>query len=298
MQRVERFLNWREPIAEAYFPKLDSLVSSRGWPSRTANQKISNLFRETDQLKFDIDDLERWRDRIYAGIHAGAIQGSNGEQIPLDEFGGIDVLGNILESSDLNPNPNFYGNLHNMGHVFISLLHDPDGRHLETFGVMGDSATAMRDPVFYRWHGFVDDIFQEYKQTLPAYTEPQLNFQGVSVTGVSVVSQGAPANTFGTFWQQSDVDLSRGMDFSPRGSVFARFTHLQHQPFTYEIQVDNATGQATQGTCRIFLGPKFDERGLPWLFRDQKHLMVELDRFTVPRKYPPEHPRSIMTEHF
>lgn len=35
------------------------------------------------------------------------------------------------------------------------------------------------------------------------------------------------------------------------------------------------------GTCRIFLAPKFDERGLPWLLRDQKHLMVEMDKFTV-----------------
>lgn len=39
------------------------------------------------------------------------------------------------------------------------------------------------------------------------------------------------------------------------------------------------------GTCRIYLAPKFDERGLPWLFRDQKNMFVELDRFTVTRKY-------------
>lgn len=33
--------------------------------------------------------------------------------------------------------------------MFISYSHDPDHRHLESFGVMGDSATAMRDPIFY-----------------------------------------------------------------------------------------------------------------------------------------------------
>lgn len=100
---------------------------------------------------------------------------STGEAIPLDEATGIDTLGNMIEASDLTPNRNFYGDLHNMGHVFISLVHDPDARHLETFGVMGDSATAMRDPVFYRWHGFIDDVFQEYKSTLPAYTQPQVS---------------------------------------------------------------------------------------------------------------------------
>lgn len=35
---------------------------------------------------------------------------------------------------------------------------------------MGDTATAMRDPVFYRWHSYIDDIFQEYKATLPGYS--------------------------------------------------------------------------------------------------------------------------------
>lgn len=83
-----------------------------------------------------------------------------------------------------------------------------------------------------------------------------------------------------TFWQQSDIDMSRGLDFQPRGAVFVRFTHLQHQPFNYVIKVNNAGG-ARQGTCRIFIGPKFDEKGNPWLFRDQKELMVEMDRFIV-----------------
>ena len=39
----------------------------------------------------------------------------------------------------------------------------------ETFSTVGDPATAMRDPMFYRLHSFVDDIFQEHKATLPRY---------------------------------------------------------------------------------------------------------------------------------
>lgn len=35
---------------------------------------------------------------------------------------------------------------------------------------MGDTATAMRDPTFYRWHAFIDDIFQKFKGSLPRYT--------------------------------------------------------------------------------------------------------------------------------
>lgn len=39
------------------------------------------------------------------------------------------------------------------------------------------------------------------------------------------------------------------------------------------------------GTVRIFIAPKFDERGSPWLLRDQKHLFVELDKFVVNCKW-------------
>lgn len=95
------------------------------------------------------------------------------------------------------------------------------------------------------------------------------------------VESGGQKNVLQTFWQQSDVDLSRGMDFQPRGSVFVRFTHLNHRPFSYKITVNNQSGGSKQGTCRIFLAPKFDERGNPWLYRDQKNMFIEMDRFAV-----------------
>lgn len=190
-----------------------------------------------------------------------------------------------MDSSSLSVNRQLYGDLHNMGHVFLSYCHDPDHRHLESFGVIGDNTTSMRDPVFYRWHVYVDDIFQTFKEQLPAYTAPSLNFEGISVIGLQVQSEGGPANTMQTFWQQSDLNLSRGMDFVPRGNVFARFTHLQHTPFTYSINVNNSSGAQRLGTARIFMGPKFDERGTAMLFRDQRLMMIELDKFTVQREF-------------
>jgi tyrosinase len=88
----------------------------------------------------------------------------------------IDTLGNMIEASSvLTPHRTLYGDLHNLGHVAISLCHDPDQRHLETFGVMGDSATAMRDPIFYRWHAFINDMFVEFKNTQPRYTVADVN---------------------------------------------------------------------------------------------------------------------------
>lgn len=130
LARVKRLNNLRQPIPEAYFPKLDSLVASRTWPSRPANSVLRDINRPVDQLVFDIEDMERWRDRIYDAIHQGFIVNSQGERVPLTERNGIDILGNIVESSVLSPNSNLYGDLHNMGHVILSYVHDPDHRYL------------------------------------------------------------------------------------------------------------------------------------------------------------------------
>jgi len=56
----------------------------------------------------------------------------------------------------------------------VALVHDPDQRHLEFSGVIGEAMTAMRDPVFYRIHEMVNDIFNMHKNTLPRYTEKQV----------------------------------------------------------------------------------------------------------------------------
>lgn len=189
-----------------------------------------------------------------------------------------------------------YGDLHNFGHVFISYAHDTNNKHLESFGVIGDSSTAMRDPVFYRWHAYVDRIFQEHKTRLPAYTDTQLNYNGISITGVQVDANGSQPNQLTTFWQQSDVDLSRGFDFTPRGNVFARFTHLAHVPFTYTIGVNNDSGAQRFGYVRIFIAPKNDERGQPFLMREHRLMMVELDKFVVSLNPGPNTIRRRSTE--
>ena len=81
----------------------------------------------------------------------------------------------------------------------------------------------MRDPVFYRWHQNIDDLFTEYKSRLTPYTAQQLTYSGIKVTAVGVQLDNGRTNQFHTFWQQSDINLTKGMDFMPRGDVFARY---------------------------------------------------------------------------
>lgn len=203
----------------------------------------------------------------------------------LEDEDGIDILGNLLEASDISKNPKYYGSLHNLGHDLIAYSHDPDGRFLEEFGVMGDVTTAMRDPLFYRWHGFLDTLWTKYKNKLTQYRPEELQFNGVTVNSIDLqLDIEFKVNGLLTYWTKTQVDLGAGIDFNGQGSLFADFTHLDHAPFSYRINVTST--KFTQGTCRIFLGPKVNERAEVLHFnKQQRRLMIEMDKFTVSCKY-------------
>lgn len=95
----------------------------------------------------------------------------------------------------------------------------------------------------------------------------------------------APPNLLQTHWVNTDVNISRGLDFAPKGNVFARIKHLQHTPFVYKIRVENSHMAPLRGTVRIFLAPTKNEFDLLLTFNDQRLLMIELDRFTTTRLF-------------
>jgi len=274
--------NLREPIPEGYFSKLDSANAARYWPGRISGKVMQDINRETDEVHVKIADLERWKVNVKKAITDGYAVDVDGNRIPLDENRGIDILGNLMEPDIFSVNPDLYGSLHNTSHMLISYSHDPDQRHLESFGVMGASETAMRDPVFYRWHSVIDNLFKDFKNTLPPYTAQQLTFPQITVDGIRVETERQTPNVFHTFWKESDLNLSMGMDFGNREDVYAQFTHLQHQAFNIKIQVTNSSGAERRGMVRIFLAPKVDSDGRPWKFQDQRMFMIELDKFAVP----------------
>ncbi|XP_065075624.1 phenoloxidase 8-like [Ochlerotatus camptorhynchus] len=283
LARAKPLTNLREPITEAYFPKMVRSLNNRAYPARHDNQVMRDLNRVDNDTIITVDELQRWRDRIIQAIDQGFVVDSSGTNIPLDDTRGIDILGDLVEASTLSVNKRLYGSLHNSGHDFLAYIHDPDYRYLEDFGVMGDVTTAMRDPVFYRWHGMIDGLFRRFLDTLNPYNATQLGYTGIKVNGISarVNRPNAPANMLLTYWQKTQVDLAAGLDFGPQGNVFASFTHLQHAPFTYKIKVTNSTGSLKRGTARIFLAPKVDERGTNMQFREQRQLFIELDKFGV-----------------
>ncbi|XP_055374476.1 phenoloxidase 2-like [Condylostylus longicornis] len=282
LPRAKTFSNLREPIVEGYFPKINALLSNQAAPPRLPGTQLQDIDIPVEQLRVDISNLELWRDRFLEVIDKGYFIDEYENKFPLDDVTGIDYLGNIMESSIISPNRRYYGDLHNMGHVCISYSHDPQHLHLESFSVMADSATAMRDPSFYRWHSHIDDLFEYYKAKLPKYNEQQLGYKGIIVNDILVETPNEAPNTLHTFWQQSDINIGRGVDFAPRsGEIFARITHLQHHPFTYTFKVTNNNDLVKFGTVRVYLGPKYDENSKKMKFNENRRFMCEMDRFKV-----------------
>lgn len=143
MQAVERFSNFRAPITDGYFPKLDTLVANRAWPARPDGAMPTTIRRAADELSVDITQMEQSRERFIQAVTLGYATNTSNQRVPLDEVTGIDTLGNMIESSILSPNREFYGNLHNQLHNLIAYSHDPDHRHLESFGVIGGEITEI-----------------------------------------------------------------------------------------------------------------------------------------------------------
>jgi Hemocyanin, ig-like domain len=57
-----------------------------------------------------------------------------------------------------------------------------------------------------------------------------------------------------------------------------------HETFTIKIEYEN-TSQANEGVVRVFMAPKFDERGQPWSFTEQRLMMIEIDNFSTVCKF-------------
>jgi tyrosinase len=63
--------------------------------------------------------MEKWRDEFYRVAQQGFYVDERGNRVPFNEATGIDIIGNIMESSILSPNRRLYGDLHNFGHLVI-----------------------------------------------------------------------------------------------------------------------------------------------------------------------------------
>jgi hypothetical protein len=82
--------------------------------------------------------------------------------------------------------------------------------------------------------------------TLNSKGDSPLVFNGIRITSLAVQSvvSGSPTNALGTFWNMRNFTLDGGLDFNANKQTRALNVnlcakHLDHEEFTYTVQVVN-----------------------------------------------------------
>lgn len=176
--------DYREPIPEGYVPDkhLRERDSRTGqlvpFSTRLPGERMGDLGRET------IAVLKRWGDNLLQDTQQiGTFQDAN--QLGATVEASIDSIDPDTKAyvkailrmniNGVPPPPTIYqsfldgtyGSHHNHGHGFFAAIKAPQDPGNEP-GVMSLPTTAIRDPIFFRWHKHIDDIsFQWQEQQAP-----------------------------------------------------------------------------------------------------------------------------------
>jgi len=208
----------------------------------------------------------RWARRRPGYINSGVLHSMRGEvdgqmrRLARYSQGvdtGIDRFGRSLERS-----------LHNRGHVEIS--------HLG--GVMGSTVASMRDPIFYRWHGYIERKFRDYKNIVARsspYTDRELSFPGVRVVSSHVVPNRGNQDTFYTYRDWASVRLNSLDQNGPGNRMTVQYRRLNHVPFRWNIVVQSDLPRSTPAIVRIFMMPTSNRA------RVQNRATLHMDHFLV-----------------
>ena len=245
----------------------ESPEGGTNWGARTVGAKIS------DMVKFgnSIND---------------AIKSGNFDLIGPNNTVTIDTLGAATEPSAnsvdaygiANPkNFRIYGSTHNDGHVHF-MIYD----NIAPYGVMALPATAVRDPVFFRWHKLVDDIFYAYQQKLdpndfsagpPVKIRKATNQKGVatskdiilcresglpdSIEGHKFGSRAYSRLVTGAFEEDWNRSFGSGTYELPSGETITTTDTLMTEMMQREIQLRDADGNPAPETVEYLAHEDF-----------------------------------------
>jgi hypothetical protein len=306
LQPTLPFFDYARPIEEAYAAELP------GFSNRAPNSIMRDM-TFSGGSSYRVQDHIVRRDRIAAAAVNGTVV-SNGINVPITD---ISTLGATVESTLgsvdgprwLDP-LSFYGSHHNFGHVLIANLADPNGPNPGSPGVMTSTDTAMRDPVFFRWHRHVDDHFVMWQDRhLPRHTftdapggvmirkglagwpagqSPdvlfclQRNIPGSSQPGFDgplfaqnifgAAAWDLPRSQFPILTSEIQTRMGSQNTTLPNGVVVPK-EYVDHDDYSYFIRAENTSAQDRPVTVRMFLAAE--------ALAENRRMWIEMDKFGV-----------------
>jgi len=263
-------LYWDRPIYEGFAPHTSYKYGGE-FPSRPDNVRFNDV-----EGVARIRDLMVWEERIRDAIAHGYATAKDGTIIDLLNDKGVDVLGDIIESSSYSPNPVYYGALHNTAHTVLGRQGDPQGKFKMPPGVMEHFETATRDPSFFRLHKYMNNIFKEFKDRLAPYTYEELNFEGVSIESVNI------EGSLETYFEDFEFSLMNAVDDTAEIAdvdISAVVKRLNHKPFSFVVNINNANAAPVSASARIYLCPRRDNNGVAFHPNIGRWGCIEMDKF-------------------
>lgn len=293
---VEPFSDYRLPIPEGYEPNLP------GFSDRPPDSTLVDFVR--NGFRYAVSDHEDRRDRLIAAARNGFFV-KDGNQVPVTPS----LLGDTMESNvDSVDRPNapsamsFYGNHHNFGHVLIGDVPVPDG------GVMLGTDTAVRDPIFFRWHRHVDDTFFLWQEMLPpndfetgappvrirkrlngtasenqspdillclasnvpGADEPGFDGQAFGESTFGGDRWDSPPSSFELTTDELRTFMNQEEITAPDGTVVKK-PYLDHEEFFYFFRLENPSDEPQKVTVRVFL--------VAAELADDRRMWIEMDKF-------------------
>ncbi|XP_045623124.1 LOW QUALITY PROTEIN: hemocyanin subunit [Procambarus clarkii] len=280
-ERLSNLLNpvdelyWDKPITEGFAPHTTYKYGGY-FPSRPDNKEFSDV-----EGVAHIRDLVIYENRIRDAIAHGYVTAKDGSTIDIMNSHGIDVLGDIIESSTYSPNAGYYGSLHNTAHIVLGRQGDPQGKYDLPPGVLEHFETSTRDPAFFRLHKYMDNIFREHRDSLPPYTKEELLFPGVEIENFCT------SGLLQTYFEDFEYSLINAVDDTADTEdveISTYIPRLNHEDFTFNIDIDNHNDHEVLTTVRIFGWPHKDNNGLQYSFNDGRWNAIELDKFWIKLK--------------
>jgi len=217
-----------------------------------------------------------WEDRIRDAIAHGYVTAEDGHSIDILNDRGIDILGNLIESSKYSVNSYYYGALHNTAHMVLGRQGDPHGKFKLPPGVMEHFETATRDPAFFRLHKYMNNIFKEFKDRLSPYTKEDFLWEGIDLQSIEV------EGSLETYFEDFEFSLANAVDDTEEVvdvSLTATVKRLNHKPFSWKMQVENSKDAATVASVRISMCPRRDANGVAYHPNSGRWGCIEMDKF-------------------
>jgi hypothetical protein len=294
------------PIAEGYVAELPDF-------SNRAPNAVMRDMAFTGGMVYRVQDHRLRRDRIAAAATNGVLV-NGGTTVSITNISMLaataeSTLGSIDGPRWLDP-LSFYGSHHNYGHVLIANLADTAGPHPTRPGVMRSTDTAMRDPVFYRWHRHVDDFFTMWQDrhqpahnfgdapggvvirkglagwpagqspdillclqaSIPGSSQPGFDGRLFAQNTFGSSAWDRPRSAFPLLTEQLTTRMRAENVTLPDGTTVTK-PFADHDDYSYFIRADNTSNADRPVTVRIFLAAA--------ALADNRRMWIEMDKFGV-----------------